>query len=728
MKKSATTNKILFFLLGFAFVAGTFLFLSFALPKPANAIPIVGECDPAGSCCGCGSKCSQSESCVATSTQCKCAPPPTNPPPPNPTIAGTQAPPPPPPGGCTNPASCGNGGECCSGFDCCVDASLGCTVGKCVPSSNCIPNKYDCRQSSCVAVCGRNCNDCTGCDPTQGTGDCCPGGGTSCCCKDGCNPSDANACLGGGGEDPTPPPQACGATGCGIGGRFTVNGTIPTSYGFYGWYNDGTQYSYYQKAIADGTWHKDLACGVQAFGGARIDDSDKQNYSKNPAGSYAYNVSNLQTCITNWNFTLTAPTPTPEVRGRIRNYVFYDKNLNARPNNMPLTDKYLAGLTLSLKRANRAAFSDTCTSNSTAQYPSGNCGFGMNLFQNDYYVSFNVNGLAGYKLATCDSLNKNQSELPDSIYIYCLNGSGSPVLRRYAVGNCGDPFCPVQYVNLNTTEVHIMYPFTFLATPTPTRTPTPTPTNTPTPTPTLANLPWFKLKDTSFSRVGSLTNKIPAVPQSFDSDDPAPVLRQLELNQGGIVSAGSITLSDSAPYPKTSTNDWKITSYNPSAGFSIANFVSYVKSRKEYKKITNLATELKPDALYITEGNKTVSNPDAANGPYVLIVDGNLTLNSSPFNPSGAKNIAFIVTGTLTIPPGMSELNGLFIANNVDLGTSSTKLKVNGNLISQTPISITRSNGVGNFAPALFIKFDSKYYTALLPYLTTATYEWRQLQ
>lgn len=732
MKKSPTTNKILFFLLGFAFVAGTFLFLSFVLPAPAKAAPIIGECDP-GTCCGCRSKCNQNEACVQTSTSClgSCPKPTTAPTkPPNPTGGVTQQPPP-PPGGCTNPGNCSDGNECCSGFDCCVDASLGCTIGKCVPSANCIPNKYDCRQSSCVAVCGKNCNDCTGCDPTQGTGDCCPGGGTSCCCRDGCNPSDANACLGGGGGEPTPPPQGCGVTGCGIGGRFTVNGTVPTSYGFYGWYNDGTQYSYYQKAIADGTWHEDLACGVHAFGGARIDDSDKQNYSKKPSGSYAYDVPNLQTCISNWNFTLTAPTPTPEVRGRIRNYVFYDKNLNARPNNVPGTDKYLAGLTLTLRRANRANFSDSCTSNSTAQYPAGNCGFGLNDFHNDYYTSFNVNGLAGYKLATCDSLNRDQTALPDSNYIYCLNNSGSPVLLRYAVGNCGAPFCPVQYVKLNATEVHIMYPFTFLATPTPTRTPTPTPTRTPTPTPTLANLPWFKLKDTSFSRVGSLINKIPAPPQIFDSDDPAPVERVLELGQAGVVSAGSITLSDSAPYPNTSTNDWKITSYNPSSGFSIADFVSYVKSRKEYKKIDTL-DDLESEALNMIDGTPSspVKQSHVARGPFVLIVNGDLTLDTTPhnFNPNGNQNVAFIVTGTLHIPSVVDEINGLFIANNVDLGTSTTKLKVIGNLISQTPIAITRSNGVDNFAPALFVKFESKYYTALLPYLSTATYEWRQLQ
>lgn len=720
MNKSPITNKILFFLVGFALVAGSFLFISFVLPKPANAIPIVGECDPAGSCCGCHSRCNASEACVQTSgCTAQCPPAPTSPP--QPSAGVSNAPPPPGPGPCTNPGNCGNGGECCYGFDCCVDASLGCTVGKCVPSSNCIPNKYDCRQSSCVPVCGRNCNDCTGCDPTQGTGDCCPGGGTSCCCRDGCDPNDANACQGGGGG-PTQPPQPTPVCDP----RTTDQGSCTGSGGQWRSKTADTCYSTNSTSCyAGGCWDQranQAACqatGGCAWGGTR------------PTCFYCQ-------CPPAPTRTPT-PTTAPPPRGWIRNYVFYDKNSNARPNNVPNTDKYLAGLTLTLRRTNRAAFSDTCTTNSTAQAGTSNCSFGHNLYQNDYYVTLNINGFPGYKLTSCANIDRNQSTLPSYNYIYCLNASGSLVLRRYGVGNCGGPFCSVQNIDLNTSEVNVMYPFVPLASPTPTNTPTPTPTNTPTPTPTLANLPWFKLKNTSFSRVGNLINKIPAVPQSFDSDDPAPVERVLELNQlplppgqatAGIVSAGSITLSDNTPYPKTSTNDWKITSYNPSAGFSVANFVSYVKSRKEYTKINNLSEITASKTLYLLETTPPpITSGAVANDQYVLIVNGNLTIDTNQYNPL-AKKIAFVVTGTLTITGATSDIRGLFIANKIVLGTGG-KLKVTGNLISETPIDISpRTNNTGgvNFAPVLFVKFDSTYYTSLLPYLSTATYEWRQLQ
>ena len=202
----------------------------------------------------------------------------------------------------------------------------------------------------------------------------------------------------------------------------------------------------------------------------------------------------------------------------------------------------------------------------------------------------------------------------------------------------------------------------------------------------------------------------------------------LDLNQAGIVSSDT-PFDLGSPPPPVSTNDWKVTPYTSSANFSVDNFISYIKARKKYKKIADW-TEINPADtlhLYLIEGDKTITNAEASKDPLVLIVDGNLTL-TDPFNPAGAKDVALLVTGELRIPDSMSELNGLYIANTVDLGTGG-KLKVIGNLISETPIDMsTRSNGVNNTAPALFVKFDPKYYLTLLPYLSTSNYEWRQLQ
>jgi len=185
------------------FVAFIFAFR----PKPIYA-----------ACCGCNLCASSAHYCddPLKITACSCTvgcptppplPNPTNTPrPPNytpqPTTPGSTPLPTDPGGGggggtCSNPASCSSDDQCCSGFGC--DETEGPGGEKpsyrCIQDVGCTPNHYDCRQGSCVGVCGTQCKDCTGCDPGRdGWFACCSGGGTSCCCYDRCNPSDANAC------------------------------------------------------------------------------------------------------------------------------------------------------------------------------------------------------------------------------------------------------------------------------------------------------------------------------------------------------------------------------------------------------------------------------------------------------------------------------------------------------------------------------------------------------
>jgi hypothetical protein len=94
----------------------------------------------------------------------------------------------------------------------------------------------------------------------------------------------------------------------------------------------------------------------------------------------------------------------------------------------------------------------------------------------------------------------NVAITPGANYQYDVQGKAPGESYPYAGGRC---------------------PFTIFSCPAPTPTSTPTPTMTPTPTatPTPAQVPWIKLKNTSFISKNSLTSKIPYFPVAYDGDD-----------------------------------------------------------------------------------------------------------------------------------------------------------------------------------------------------------------
>ena len=77
----------------------------------------------------------------------------------------------------------------------------------------------------------------------------------------------------------------------------------------------------------------------------------------------------------------------------------------------------------------------------------------------------------------------------------------------------------------------------------------------------------------------------------------------------------------------------------------------------------------------------------------------------------------------------MSSINALLIASTIDTGTSTTSLKITGNLIAQSSYTNNRTSASSqNKAPSVFIDFDPSQYIDLLPYLSIDKYEWQQLQ
>lgn len=264
----------------------------------------------------------------------------------------------------------------------------------------------------------------------------------------------------------------------------------------------------------------------------------------------------------------------------------------------------------------------------------------------------------------------------------------------------------------------------------PTNTPTPTASPTPTPTIPVAPGPWIKLKDTSFISANALDNNIPAVPVLYDADD-TPANAYFIRDVAGITAAPAINITGLNAAAKTGSPEYKAT-YSPNSYSLTPNsFLSYIKARKQHTTITNI-NQITGSGIYVYSGNLSInssSSPFNQSYNIVLIATGTVTVTrvapDTTFAPGGS---VAVIAPTINFNAGITEANGIFIANNINTGTNvSQGLKMIGNLVAQTSFTNGREWADLN-KPSLFVKFDPTHYVKLLPYLSTANYEWRQIQ
>ena len=174
-----------------------------------------------------------------------------------------------------------------------------------------------------------------------------------------------------------------------------------------------------------------------------------------------------------------------------------------------------------------------------------------------------------------------------------------------------------------------------------------------------------------------------------------------------------------------SVKNWKA-DYTQTTAFTPYSFTQYVKSRKEYQTITNLA-DLADNKINLWQGDLTINNQaNFNNKKVVLIVTGTATLDMPNFQPANAALAILAQTINFTAPVKYAE--GIFIAQTIDTGSTSDQgLKIKGNLIAQSTLNNSRS-WIDNSKPSLFIIFDPTQYINLLPYLSTVSYQWNQIQ
>lgn len=173
--------------------------------------------------------------------------------------------------------------------------------------------------------------------------------------------------------------------------------------------------------------------------------------------------------------------------------------------------------------------------------------------------------------------------------------------------------------------------------------------------------------------------------------------------------------------------------------FDKDHFVSYIKSRKEYNVLTSLSNdfrEINKDGIYYLNpggGNLNLSaNP---NHNFVLVVDGTteVRITANNFNVNTGNDTPqrsiIILADTITFTPSIQKAYGIFIGQSaINTGVADLGLKIKGNLITANLNNQRTQNAINNERPSVFIVFDTQTYLDLLPFITVAKYDWKQLQ
>jgi hypothetical protein len=239
-----------------------------------------------------------------------------------------------------------------------------------------------------------------------------------------------------------------------------------------------------------------------------------------------------------------------------------------------------------------------------------------------------------------------------------------------------------------------------------------------------------KLKNASFSSAHGLNNPIPVTVTAYDGDDDGT--RYFNIASAGydpgLVSASSIELNGDL----SSTKRWQATMVK-TVSMTPSNFLNYIKSRKEFNTLTDIneiTTEDYDKQVLVLTGPITIDDTNKSifnSRSLVLVINGNLIFNPTTFNPTSGF-IAFLTTGTITFANSTTEVRGIFVAPNIDLGTTADQgIKIIGNLAALTNLTNNRKWAITS-KPSVFVVFDQSYYINLFPYLSTASYQWNQTQ
>ncbi|MEI6532340.1 MAG: hypothetical protein WCO06_00725 [Candidatus Roizmanbacteria bacterium] len=250
---------------------------------------------------------------------------------------------------------------------------------------------------------------------------------------------------------------------------------------------------------------------------------------------------------------------------------------------------------------------------------------------------------------------------------------------------------------------------------------------------------FYKLKNTSYYDKGSINLEIPATINKYtntdvDDTDIGSAGTNSYFNIGDSTSTfdgvGLVSSNGSTSSLGNALASRKRLQLNGYPNFIQMNVVNFLAKRKLIQNPTIItAMDKITDGVFQVSSGFTIDGnalPSSSAGVVIIggASTGNVVTLSAPngiFNPN--KKPLVIVADRIVINGDVTQIDGILIANTFDLGTSSTPLKINGNIIntgSNEINTLVRSRTDDPSRPSLFIVFDINQYMGVLKYLGTA--------
>jgi len=244
---------------------------------------------------------------------------------------------------------------------------------------------------------------------------------------------------------------------------------------------------------------------------------------------------------------------------------------------------------------------------------------------------------------------------------------------------------------------------------------------------------WIKTKDSSVtSKTSGRNNIIPNAVEKYDVSDDTGEKSVIIGNSGVLLHNGLYIGASVAPNTGYSPTGWYPSggaTYVYAPSFTSSKLSAYVKSRKEYKTITDMNSIIK-DGVYLYQGDLAI-NSSSLTYNVVLIVNGTVTIDTVDSNPGTfdtGKSVA-ILANTIQFNDVVTKANGIFVGDTILVGTTVNQgLKIKGNLINLSTNFNNQRRWSNASKPSIFIVFDMNKYMDLLPYLSTSAYDWKKLQ
>ncbi len=240
---------------------------------------------------------------------------------------------------------------------------------------------------------------------------------------------------------------------------------------------------------------------------------------------------------------------------------------------------------------------------------------------------------------------------------------------------------------------------------------------------------WFKSNNTSFvsSSVNSVNIPVWATAYPGSSDNNSSLFI---IGTAGSTLGVGINLGAAYSIP----NNWNSSSYSRHLTMSADGYAAYVRSRKTSTSIGSAgdtsipAGSITGDGIYLWKGGDLTISDDGKFGAHNVVLISNsakVTIDKQHFQPAGS---VAIVADEIDFSNTTQDAKGIFVANTVNTGSPSNQgLLILGNLIAETTLNNGRS-WTNTAIPSIYVDFQPNIYLNLLPYLSIAKYDYKELQ